>query len=248
MPPATKKRSLAASSSSSSAALDAPSDAAGGTLEKSLENQQNVLAVTAAHKASLAALAASAERDGAALSSKLAAQTALVQALREENARLSARLAADGGPFRLPPAAITSSALYVQRETELEECKGALSAALAQASADSGRASLCLAALKTLTALDVVPAAGTGACVGGSLRGLFTCSTTDPVARREVAFTLDFYSEKEGDEEEASMVEFMPGVGADLLPDFLRVRAFSASAWRFSVKHANHPPFHPPHP
>lgn len=216
MPP-SKKRGAAAIAEDHSPAL--PAAQAPAPLE-TLENALTTL--SAAHKAALAAAGAQAEKERAALASQLAAQAALLGALREENARLCARLAAEGGPARLPPALITASSLYAARAAEAGAGQAAAAAACAQASASAAQAALALAALKAFTALELAPLRGAGAGAGG-LEGVFACRTLEPLSQRAVAFTLDFYSA-----EGAALVEYMPGEGTDLLPPFLQVRGAGA--------------------
>ena len=145
-----------------------------------------------------------------------AAQDALTSALREEVARLNARLTAEGGPSRLPPALITASSLFRAAAEGAEAARarsGALEAELAASRAAEARAAEQLRLFELLTALRVSSG-------GGAVGGLHAVATTDPSSGAEVTFTLEFFEGEGG----AACVEFVPGSNAALLPPFMAVR------------------------
>ena len=151
------------------------------------------------------------------------AQDNLILSLRKEIDRLNSRLNAEGGSARLPPSLVTSSSLFISQHKELSEAVAKCTSLTSQLSSMAISSSTYLAALKALTAMDVIPVCGvTGGKlgVGGVLSGAFTFTTQEPVNGKTVSFILDFYTaEDSGD----SLVEYNPGVGMCLLPEFLHV-------------------------
>jgi hypothetical protein len=137
-----------------------------------------------------------------------------VGALREELARLNARLSAEGGPSRVPPAVVTSSSLFAAAQAE----GAAARARAAELEAEAARLTVALSACSeqlrlfgALTALELLAPRGGAAAAHGF-------ATVDPASGARVTFQLEFFAdEKDG----ARMVEFLPGENAHLLPPFM---------------------------
>ncbi len=135
-------------------------------------------------------------------------------ALREEVARLNARLAAEGGPSRVPPAVVTASSLFAGAQAEAAAARARAAGAEAEAARLAGALAASAEQLRlfsALTALELVASRG----------GSHSFATVDPATGARVAFQLEFFAdEKDG----ARMVEFLPGENVHLLPPFMAVR------------------------
>ncbi len=144
----------------------------------------------------------------------ISAQDTLLGALREEVARLNARLSAEGGPARVPPAVVAASSLFAAAQAEAAAAR----ARAAEHEAEASRLQAALAAAAeqlrlfgALTALELV----------ASRAGAHSLATVDPATGARVAFQLEFFTDGDSG---ARMVEFLPGENAQLLPPFMAVR------------------------
>jgi hypothetical protein len=133
---------------------------------------------------------------------------------------VNARLSAEGGDARVPPAAIRSSSLFAEAVSRANAADARAAAADARAAAADARADAAaraaaavpagaaatVAVLSTLTDISVLASAGASAGASGiEPSGVFDCAVAAPGGQR-LAFELDFFRDDDGE----PAIEFVP--------------------------------------
>jgi hypothetical protein len=163
---------------------------------------------------------------------KCDAQQKVIDALRADNARMTALLTESGS---IPPLAVKMSTVYKLVEAELNAAKAQLSSLEGKLSkGDSRKTSSVstdlfekkLAVFSTLSALTITPRFGNSSLDAflGPI-GIFDLTTLHPESKALIQFQLDFIRSDTvttNGTELTTSVEYSPGSNCNLLPDFLQ--------------------------